>query len=123
MHRKIGRRAIQKIENYLFFSVDIRKTKAYNVTIKTGSLPGGSGFINVCQKKGCCLMKKLVALLLSVLLIACISVPAFATESNQGGNPPVDPHSPTTGSIAIVALAVVACGAGAAFAISNRKSK
>lgn len=69
-------------------------------------------------------MKKIVALLLAVLLIACISVPAFATtESNQGGNPPTDPKSPTTGSIAIVALAVVACGAGAAFVISKNKSK
>lgn len=68
-------------------------------------------------------MKKLVALLLAVLLIVCISVPAFAAESNQGGPPEEPPVSPTTGSIAIVALAVVACGAGAAFAISNRKSK
>jgi hypothetical protein len=68
-------------------------------------------------------MKKLVALLLAVLLIVCISVPAFATESNQGGPPEEPPVAPTTGSIAIVALAVVACGAGAAFAISNRKSK
>ena len=71
-------------------------------------------------------MKKIVALLLAVLLIACISVPAFAagtTESNQGGEPPVDPHSPTTGSLAIVALAVVACGAGAAFIVSKNKSK
>ena len=68
-------------------------------------------------------MKKLVALLLAVLLIVCISVPAFASDSNQGGPPEEPPVSPTTGSIAIVALAVVACGAGAAFAISNRKSK
>lgn len=68
-------------------------------------------------------MKKLVALLLAVLLIVCISVPAFASDSNQGGPPEEPPVSPTTGSIAIVALAVVACGAGAAFVVSNRKSK
>lgn len=68
-------------------------------------------------------MKKLVALLLAVLLIVCISVPAFASDSNQGGPPEEPPVSPTTGSIAIVALAVVACGAGAAFIVSNRKSK
>lgn len=69
-------------------------------------------------------MKKLVALLLAVLLIACISVPAFATtESNQGGPPEEPPVSPPTGSIAIIALAVVACGAGAAYVISKNKSK
>ena len=71
-------------------------------------------------------MKKIIALLLAVLLIACISVPAFATgstESNQGGNPPTEPKAPTTGSIAIVVLAVVACGAGAAYVVSKNKSK
>ncbi len=69
-------------------------------------------------------MKKLIALLLAVLLIACISVPAFATNgSNPGGVPQTDPKSPTTGSVAIVALAVVACGAGAAYAVTKRKSK
>lgn len=69
-------------------------------------------------------MKKVIALLLAVLLIACISVPAFATNgSNPGGTPSTDPKSPTTGSVAVIALAVVACGAGAAFAVTNRKSK
>ncbi len=71
-------------------------------------------------------MKKLVALLLAVLLIACISVPAFATDntdSNQGGPPEKPPVSPPTGSLAIIALAVVACGAGAAYVVSKNKSK
>lgn len=69
-------------------------------------------------------MKKLVALLLAVLLIACISVPAFATNgSNPGGTPRTDPKAPTTGPVAIAICAAVACGAGAVYAYTSKKSK
>lgn len=70
-------------------------------------------------------MKRVFALLLAVLLLACLSVPAFADggDSNPGGTPEKEPTAPATGSIVVVALAVVACGAGTVFAITNRKSK
>ena len=44
-------------------------------------------------------MKKIIALVLAVILILCMSVTAFAEgfDSNQGGNPG-DPTSPRTGS-------------------------
>ena len=69
-------------------------------------------------------MKRVFALLLAILLLACISVTAFADNgSNPGGTPGTDPKSPVTGSVVVLALAVVACGAGTVFAITNRKSK
>ncbi len=69
-------------------------------------------------------MKKAIALLLTVLLIVCISIPAFATnDSNQGGPPEKPPVSPPTGAIIVASLAVVAVGAGVVFAITNKKSK
>lgn len=69
-------------------------------------------------------MKKAIALLLTVLLIVCISIPAFATnDSNNGGPPEKPPVSPPTGAIAIAALAGIAVGAGAVFVFTNKKSK
>lgn len=69
-------------------------------------------------------MKRVFALLLAVLLLACISVTAFADNgSNPGGTPETDPKAPVTGSVVVLALAAVACGAGTVFAITYRKSK
>ena len=67
-------------------------------------------------------MKRVIALLLALILVVCLSATAFAA-SNQGGTPSTDPKSPKTGSVAVIALAVVACGAGAAYAVSRNKSK
>lgn len=70
-------------------------------------------------------MRKLVALLLTLVLCLSLSICAFATgvDSNQGGNTGGDPVSPTTGTVAIAVLAATACAAGGIGIISYRKSK
>lgn len=69
-------------------------------------------------------MKRVIAFLLALLLIVCLSVSAFASyDSNQGGNTPSDPKAPRTGSVAVIVLACVAVGAGGVYAVTKRKSK
>ena len=69
-------------------------------------------------------MKKIIALVLAVILILCMSVTAFAEgfNSNQGGNPG-EPTSPRTGSVSIAVLAAVAAVSGGVFAFTNKRGK
>ena len=70
-------------------------------------------------------MKRVIVFLAVLLLIVCLSAGAFAdNDSNPGGEPPTPPHSPTTGSIALLAsLGAVAVGAGTVSFIFKNKSR
>ncbi len=70
-------------------------------------------------------MKRIIAFLAVLLLSVCLSAGAVAdTDSNPGGETPTPPHSPTTGSVALlVSLGAVAVGAGTVSFIFRNKSR
>lgn len=68
-------------------------------------------------------MKRIISLILVVVLCLALSVSAFAANSDQGGAPDGSSKAPKTGSVALAALAVTACTAGAVSIVTGNKSK